>query len=263
MAQYLAQNRIDGPLWLEPDELFFIRTRLAASETRAEHLINELKLQDLDETHTSELIHRKDATLVEIASLRNILSPIRRIPFEILSDIFQLSCLPEDGIFTSDYDIVRFTSRISCVCVAWRSIAHSTPQIWSKICLSVRKHPKVFVADVIWIKDWIERSKGLPLELYLNLVINIGEGLDRQAAQIINSVLAFRHCIRLLSITAFPKTFLPLFRLPRSSLPLLEKVFLSMCCRDSDARTILNSFPRGIEAFLETPQVKACQHRRT
>ncbi|KAE9401000.1 hypothetical protein BT96DRAFT_919129 [Gymnopus androsaceus JB14] len=101
MAEYLSQPRIEGPIWLE------------SSDTQR---------------------------LLERDSIRNILSPIRRAPAEILSEILELSCLPESGIFTASYDIIRHASVISRVCVAWRKAAYSTPRIWSKFCLSLRKH---------------------------------------------------------------------------------------------------------------------------
>ncbi|KAE9387109.1 hypothetical protein BT96DRAFT_756711, partial [Gymnopus androsaceus JB14] len=78
----------------------------------------------------SELTRRKDALLIDIASVRNLLSPIRRVPVEILSEIFELSCLPDNGIVTASHDIVRRTTTLSKVCVAWRNASISTPRLW-------------------------------------------------------------------------------------------------------------------------------------
>ncbi|KAE9382538.1 hypothetical protein BT96DRAFT_747313, partial [Gymnopus androsaceus JB14] len=61
--------------------------------------------------------------------VRNLLSPIRRIPLELLSGIFQLSCTPEDG-WDSSHDIVNRISVLCRVCIAWRRAALSTPQLW-------------------------------------------------------------------------------------------------------------------------------------
>ncbi|KAE9407297.1 hypothetical protein BT96DRAFT_754615, partial [Gymnopus androsaceus JB14] len=78
----------------------------------------------------SELTHQKDAKLVEIASLENLLSPIRRVPPEIISEIFQLACLPEEGISMYKHRIAHYTSTICAVCVAWRKAAHLDPRLW-------------------------------------------------------------------------------------------------------------------------------------
>ncbi|KAE9389036.1 hypothetical protein BT96DRAFT_769361, partial [Gymnopus androsaceus JB14] len=76
-----------------------------------------------------ELTRRKDEQLVEIAFLRNILSPVRRMPQELLSEIFELSCVPEDG-WKSSYNIIHRTSVLCRVCIAWTRTAHSTPRLW-------------------------------------------------------------------------------------------------------------------------------------
>ncbi|KAE9407223.1 hypothetical protein BT96DRAFT_150561 [Gymnopus androsaceus JB14] len=82
MSQYLSQNRIEEPIWLEPTELAFLREQ-------AESL----------EAQISELTRQTDAKLAELATFRNILSPVRRIPVEILSKIFQLACHPKRWYF--------------------------------------------------------------------------------------------------------------------------------------------------------------------
>ncbi|KAE9408792.1 hypothetical protein BT96DRAFT_778437, partial [Gymnopus androsaceus JB14] len=76
-----------------------------------------------------ELTRQRDAKLVDITACRNVLSPIRRVPQEILAEIFDLSCRPIDE-WHADHDIIRSTSILCRVCVAWRKAAHATPQLW-------------------------------------------------------------------------------------------------------------------------------------
>ncbi|KAE9405933.1 hypothetical protein BT96DRAFT_1015195, partial [Gymnopus androsaceus JB14] len=86
MAQYL-ESRIEDPIWLEPNDISFLRTRIAEEEAFVQSFqsqIGELRAQ------ISELTLQKDAKLVEIASIQNVLSPVRRVPLEILSEIFEL-----------------------------------------------------------------------------------------------------------------------------------------------------------------------------
>ncbi|KAE9407235.1 hypothetical protein BT96DRAFT_787298, partial [Gymnopus androsaceus JB14] len=89
----------------------------------------EARVENL-EAQISELMHQKDAKLVELASFRNILSPVRRIPVEILSEIFELACLPKDGIFHAGHAIVLYTHTLSSVCAAWRKVVLATPRLW-------------------------------------------------------------------------------------------------------------------------------------
>ena len=96
MAQYLSQACIEGLIWLEPHNISLLQTQLSEAKTDTEALKKQI----------SELTRQRAAKLVEVASLRNILSPIHWIPVEVLSEILELSCIPEDGNFTADHDIV-------------------------------------------------------------------------------------------------------------------------------------------------------------
>ncbi|KAE9410204.1 hypothetical protein BT96DRAFT_789842, partial [Gymnopus androsaceus JB14] len=81
----------------------------------------------------SELMRQKDAKLVEIASFQNMLSPVRRIPVEILSEIFELACTPDNRYRHANR--VLYMHNLSSVCAAWRKVAHATPRLWSKLCI--------------------------------------------------------------------------------------------------------------------------------
>ncbi|KAE9403983.1 hypothetical protein BT96DRAFT_787981, partial [Gymnopus androsaceus JB14] len=87
----------------------------------------ETEVESLD-AQISEWTSRRNAKLAELASLTNILSPIGRVPQEILSEIFLFVCLSDDD--GHDYDVFRCTYILSTVCVAWKITAYSTPQIW-------------------------------------------------------------------------------------------------------------------------------------
>lgn len=115
MAQYLSQ-RLDGPIWLDQADISFLQTRILESEAQIENI----------EAQISELMRQKDAKVVEIASVRNVLSPVRRVPLEILSDIFEFSCLPEGGIFSAFHDGIFRALILTRVCTSWRIAAHAS-----------------------------------------------------------------------------------------------------------------------------------------
>ncbi|KAE9404860.1 hypothetical protein BT96DRAFT_397355 [Gymnopus androsaceus JB14] len=106
MAQYLSQ-RIEGPIWLEPTDISFLRARISDVETQVEKLQSQI----------SELTHQKDAKLVEIASLENVLSPIRRVPPEIISEIFDLHVFLKRGSRCTS--IVSLNTRLFSALCAW------------------------------------------------------------------------------------------------------------------------------------------------
>ncbi|KAE9405577.1 hypothetical protein BT96DRAFT_791989, partial [Gymnopus androsaceus JB14] len=92
----------------------------------------ETEVQCIDD-EISKLKLQKEAKLVEIVSLQDILSPIRRVPLEILSEIFESACVQddEDGVFLSVRRAMRCALVITAVCSAWRKVALATPRIWS------------------------------------------------------------------------------------------------------------------------------------
>ncbi|KAE9403080.1 hypothetical protein BT96DRAFT_917705 [Gymnopus androsaceus JB14] len=209
-------------------------------------------LKRSDSIQISELTCRKDAKLTEITSLQNILSPIRRAPLEILSEIFELSCLPKDGVFRAACKVMRHSLILTAVCAAWRKAAHSTPRIWSTICLVINDNNKGLEKD--WVVDWIIRSQSFPLDLYLDFRAVDDDLAHRTLEHILHSC----ERIRLFDLVGYAQTFLPLYRLPCSSLPLLEEVSLDLEYNNNDD----DSFPTfsrllpNTKVFLGSPKLQ-------
>ncbi|KAE9394784.1 hypothetical protein BT96DRAFT_179382 [Gymnopus androsaceus JB14] len=243
LAQYLSKPRIEGPLWLNPVDIPFLRARLLKAETRLESL----------EAQISEVLDER-------ALLRNVLAPVRRVPSEILSNIFEHSCTPGTSITDEiDFDVVRSTFVLARVCVAWRKTAHATPQLWSYLRLDLRRQPHLFKGDVSWVKEWLSRGRSLPLDLDLRFQwyhTLDKEDLAQGAAQMLESILDFRHRIRSCSIVGDLKLCLPLFRLPHSSLPELKEINLIHFSATDGLVQDARDFPSGIEAFLGAPKLR-------
>ncbi|KAF8971940.1 hypothetical protein BDZ97DRAFT_1154471 [Flammula alnicola] len=85
---------------------------------------------------------------------------IHRLPPEISSDIFQL-CISREPSVDARYTQVALSS----VCQKWRQIAHTTPQLWTTVFLSVSHHNALSVPR--WAQEWIDRSGQLPLSIGL------------------------------------------------------------------------------------------------
>ncbi|KAE9404459.1 hypothetical protein BT96DRAFT_916810 [Gymnopus androsaceus JB14] len=228
MAQYL-QSRIEDPIWLEPSDISFLRT-----------------------SQISELTHAK---LVEIASLRNVLAPVRRVPLEILTEIFEL--VSKDP----RWKIVPHMFILSSVCMAWRKAAHATPRLWSTLDISF----EVFVLgpEFTWVEDWITRSQTVPLDLYLEFSWECDEFPDVQkqrGKKFLEHILSqFGHKVRLLDVTGRPSSFLPILNLsPSSSLSSLEEMYFSICEDASDDSTgaLEDLFPQKAEVFLGAPKLR-------
>ena len=99
-----------------------------------------------------------------------LLSPIRRLPLELLSAIFEL-CLPVDKgmghIFAELKGTISLTPfSIATTCHYWRQVATSSPSLWSKIILDLDTASDG-TADVLDV--FLCRSGNHSLHIYLKL----------------------------------------------------------------------------------------------
>lgn len=106
-----------------------------------------------------------------------------------------------------------------------------------------------------WVKVWVNQSRGLPLDLYLNFKIFVVPP-PTKSGQFMETTLDFGHKLRLLNLKGHISVFLPLFRLPRSSLPQLEQAYLeisSYATQDEmqvTANLLRLQVPQQIETFV-------------
>ena len=90
-----------------------------------------------------------------------LLSPVRRLPVELLSEIFVLS-LPGDWK-ERIHDFRRAVMLPASICKHWRNVALSTPKLWNSI--SFRLKARAAQADVDLAQTWVARSGRLLLSI--------------------------------------------------------------------------------------------------
>ncbi|KAE9405935.1 hypothetical protein BT96DRAFT_972170 [Gymnopus androsaceus JB14] len=245
MAQYL-QSRIEDPIWLEPHEISFLRTRIFEEEALIQTFESRM---DKLRAQFSELTLQKRAKLAEIASLRDVLAPVRRVPLEILSEILKLSSYTVSEVFT-----------LSSVCVAWRKAAHATPRLWSKLSITLQE--QYLGSDFGWVEDWITRSQTVPLDLYMNFYLEeydeSQDVLTQRGKQLLEYILTqFGNRVRLLNVAGHPSSFLPILHLSPSSLLSLEKLSFEVYENGNDTiEDLVDLFPRKVEVFLGAPKLR-------
>ena len=112
----------------------------------------------------SQLLHRQQARHTYRQTLGHwaLLSPVRRLPPELLGEIFEL-CLPRNYHKKDAHQAVMLPSH---VCSHWRSVALSIPRLWSKIVLYVSD--RVVELRTALVIAWLSRSGGSPLSISLN-----------------------------------------------------------------------------------------------
>ncbi|KAJ7685793.1 hypothetical protein DFH06DRAFT_970642 [Mycena polygramma] len=70
---------------------------------------------------------------------RSLPSPVRRLPPEILHEIFAFLSGPSTGWTDSLADVAKSDLlRISAVCASWRNLVLGSPRLWSEIALHLQ-----------------------------------------------------------------------------------------------------------------------------
>lgn len=159
----------------------------------------ESEIQRLDRA-SLEIARQRDLVMSKIKQWRNDLSPTRRLPPEILAEIFLLwvqqnsysSCLLLNTPFV-----------LAQVCSTWRKLVYNTPSLWTEIHL-VRRDSK---SDQFITHDWIDmfnmyldRSKVLPI--FVTLSTNLLDPAPKEFPRFFEALRPHISRIRSLKITS-------------------------------------------------------------
>lgn len=218
MAHYLSQPRIEDPIWLEPNDISFLRTCISEAETaaqRAENQIEELRAQ------ISELARHEARRDYHFSKYpRSCTANASGNPFGNLR-----TCVSPWRYLLQNQSSQIYVCSVWCVCSLERKVARATPRLWCRLDISFQKHH--LGSDFGWVEGWITGCQGLPLDLYLDFYVIPGGNLEaiilqERGSEFLEYVLAnFGHKIRVLHVSGHPSLFLPIFHLPLSS-PLIS-----------------------------------------
>ena len=133
-------------------DLFQLETEVARVQVVLRHLSRQL-----DETRTKITVHKA------------LLSPIRRLPDELLSEIF-IHCLPDQRKMDAKHDSFRIGEApllLGSVCGRWRVVSLATQELWSFVRVNFTSHTIEFAAEKA--KVWLERAGTRLLSVTLSL----------------------------------------------------------------------------------------------
>ncbi|KIM35524.1 hypothetical protein M413DRAFT_348408 [Hebeloma cylindrosporum] len=123
-----------------------IGTNYIPSDEEVHHIKNSIlpvptaKLADLDieinriQEVLSNLMEQRQSLSTEIEGYRSLISPARRLPIDILQEIF-LHTLPTAHNAVIDPHMCPLL--LTRICNGWRTVALSTPQLWSSIHIPI------------------------------------------------------------------------------------------------------------------------------
>ncbi|SJL17761.1 uncharacterized protein ARMOST_21322 [Armillaria ostoyae] len=117
------------------------------------HLLSLRQSLSRLESLTALIKTQIDTTSTEKEQLESISAPIRRLPRDILLEIFSLSFRQED---TTSYPWT-----LGHVCHWWRDIVHSSLTLWSVVVLYPPYNPKI-------VETLLQRSANVPLSVYIS-----------------------------------------------------------------------------------------------
>ena len=111
-----------------------------------------------------QFLDKHDQILASMRAHQGLTSCIRRLPPEILSEIF-LRCLPSETYIIPEKRTAPLL--LVGVCSGWRKAALRTPRLWCS--LSVRPSRRGKQEGLIFYHHWLSHARGLPLSLAVNL----------------------------------------------------------------------------------------------
>ncbi|KAJ7669664.1 hypothetical protein B0H17DRAFT_989717, partial [Mycena rosella] len=142
----------------------YLNTNYAPSDSEVKKIQVHLVPHSLEAARLEALIRdlsdQREKTLAYIDAHQALISPARRLPRDIVQEIF-LACLPSHrNTVMSATEAPLILARI---CSAWRTIALSTPALWASLHL-----PLEYIFDHSLhapVTKWLGRSGRCPLSL--------------------------------------------------------------------------------------------------
>ncbi|KZW01917.1 hypothetical protein EXIGLDRAFT_829818 [Exidia glandulosa HHB12029] len=174
-------NRYAGPaeaallrshIIAEEDEMARVQSRLAAVGTTL-HDAEQRLLAAQEETASARAIlvqiqSREENLAQSLRVARGLLHPIRRLPADILSSIFETwldETERDEKIRPVTYRAEHLPFVAGRVCRRWRHVALSTASLWTGVKLALDEAKLAPVAWLTYLESVLHRSKSLPIHV--------------------------------------------------------------------------------------------------
>ncbi|KAJ7209063.1 hypothetical protein C8J57DRAFT_1609915 [Mycena rebaudengoi] len=179
--------------------------------------------------------------------LKSILSPVRRVPPEILGELFQLSVeLCREDVDYSIDNSQQSPLLLSHVSSLWQRVALDTPRLWEHLTL---KHPRFSMKPRL--ADLVDRSH--PHRLMVSLRLEDPLSLPQSNVfQDMISLPAFNERVKDLTLYTCNQVFHEFVDNPEPSFPHLSRLALDIAMKRSSSPPSLSSV---MELFRLAPQL--------
>ncbi|KAJ7780737.1 hypothetical protein DFH07DRAFT_793215 [Mycena maculata] len=201
------------------------------------------------EAALAALIGKRASLKTKIDAHRALMSPIRRAPLDILQDIF-FACLPT--AHNALMDPGEAPMKLGRVCRHWRSVAYSTPILWSSLHIPSLSFPRSWdTSDVrpeLEIKleeiahSWLDRSAACPLSISLSRAPYHTES-SPLTPPTVGRITQYSARLRHLGLCVHISEMQPLLLLAADDLPCLESVHIQCPAHDRFPLEFWNQLP--------------------
>ncbi|KAF8055529.1 hypothetical protein FPV67DRAFT_815799 [Lyophyllum atratum] len=204
-------------------------------------LIDELledpskRILQLDQTITRlqaeiDLISCERAQILDkIGPYKALISPMRRLPSEILQEIF-VRCLPTHH--NALMDSTEAPLLLGRICSGWRRASRSNPLLWATIHISPIFELSCAGVDDKWttlqiaIKEWLERAGHCPL------AISLKEHFDGPSPAVMKTVTQFSKRWKHINFVLVDLPTSPVTKLSSHDVPILESISIAPFLRE-------------------------------
>lgn len=153
-------------------------SELAQMHAATAHHTARLSSLDLQISQLQNMLKHLETERQRIAGtvdeLRLVSSPCRRLPDDILSEVF-LACIDNSEDFEMNFekvdslDVTHMPWVLARVCSRWRAVTVSFPQLWSSICLKLdrKRGNRNVIGSVLLLGVHLQRSTSRNLNVEL------------------------------------------------------------------------------------------------
>ncbi|KAK7023099.1 hypothetical protein R3P38DRAFT_2957515 [Favolaschia claudopus] len=205
-----------------------------AFETHAKALIDiaEANITRI-ESQIRDLERLRDRERGIVAHLRMAIAPIKKLPAELLVEIFLL--VRDSYPDLPEKNRIRRTQELSHVCAFWRSVALTTPQLWTdKLWNTPKTTPTA--SSLAGIQQWLDRSAPFHIPVYFCIEQLFWGTVDAQP--LVDTLATVARRWKTADFTVFSLDVLS--AIPVGSLQSLEE--LDLCSPDMESHSKVPAF---------------------
>ncbi|KAJ7631368.1 hypothetical protein DFH06DRAFT_1224340 [Mycena polygramma] len=201
-----------------------------------------------------KLVDERNALDTEIRKHEGAISPLRRLPTEVICIIFTLA-LPPFAYSSNVMNVHEGPWVLSAVCSRWRTIALSQPCFWTHLSLDFTNSPPEspsLPALLPTLEAQLERSQQSPLHVTFRTFYEMD--IEEREQRVLDLIML--HCDRWETIDFTVPWMLftsPCFEDIRDELPLLSSLDISVQEFDDDLGSVFDVFqscPRLEEVYF-------------